>query len=131
MKMEYPDGATPLDPDEMEGLKFKHVTTRGELDQLEQANIQNGLVWLSRSREKDILSEVFICKLHEQLFGEVWQWVGSFRRTGKNIGVDPLTISVELRMLLDDMRYWAEHDTYSEMEAAIWPAAGLVDTHLS
>ncbi|RLB98277.1 MAG: cell filamentation protein Fic, partial [Deltaproteobacteria bacterium] len=22
-----PDGATPLDPDEMEGLIFKHVTT--------------------------------------------------------------------------------------------------------
>ncbi|PCJ61505.1 MAG: cell filamentation protein Fic [Rhodospirillaceae bacterium] len=119
MKMDYPEGATPLDPDEMEGLKFKHVTTRGELDQLEQANIQNGLVWLSHSREKDILSEAFVRKLHEQLFGEVWKWAGSFRRTGKNIGVDPLAISVELRTLLDDMRYWAEHDTYPEMEAAI------------
>jgi hypothetical protein len=30
--MEYPDGATPLDPNELGGLKFKHVTTRGELD---------------------------------------------------------------------------------------------------
>jgi len=119
MKMDYPEGATPLDPDEMEGLKFKHVTTRGELDQLEQANIQNGLVWLSRSREKDILSEAFVCKLHEQLFGEVWEWAGSFRRTGKNIGVDPLTIGVDLRVLLDDMRYWAENDTYPEMEAAV------------
>jgi hypothetical protein len=29
-----PDGATPLDPDEVEGLKFKHVTTHGELDSL-------------------------------------------------------------------------------------------------
>jgi hypothetical protein len=36
----YPEGATALDPDEMEGLKFKHVTTREELDHLEQANIQ-------------------------------------------------------------------------------------------
>ena len=34
-----PDGATPLDPDEKEGLRFAHITTRGELDQLEQANI--------------------------------------------------------------------------------------------
>ncbi|MCP3673857.1 MAG: cell filamentation protein Fic, partial [Gammaproteobacteria bacterium] len=32
---DYPDGATPLEPDELEGLRFKHVTTRGELDQLE------------------------------------------------------------------------------------------------
>ena len=36
--MEYPDGATPLDPDELGGLKFKHITTREELDELEQAN---------------------------------------------------------------------------------------------
>ncbi|MCA8892609.1 MAG: hypothetical protein KDA56_12485, partial [Hyphomonas sp.] len=41
-----PDGATPLDPDELEGLRFDHITTRGELDELEQANIQTGLLWL-------------------------------------------------------------------------------------
>ena len=35
-----PEGATPLDPDEREGLKHKHITTRGELNELEQANIQ-------------------------------------------------------------------------------------------
>lgn len=35
-----PDGATPLDPDEREGLRFRHVRTRGELNELEQANIQ-------------------------------------------------------------------------------------------
>lgn len=119
MKMDYPDNATPLGPDEMEGLKFKHMTTKGELDHLEQANIQNGLVWLGRSREKDILTESFICKLHQQLFGEVWRWAGTFRRTGKNIGVDPLEISVQLQVLLDDMRYWIEHGTYAPMEAAI------------
>ena len=34
MRIEYPEGATPLDPDEMEGLIFKHVTTRGKLDHL-------------------------------------------------------------------------------------------------
>ncbi len=42
MEMDYPEGATPLDPDEMEGLKFPHIETRGELDQLEQQNIQDG-----------------------------------------------------------------------------------------
>ena len=33
--MDYPEGATPLDPDEMLGIKFPHITTRGELDQME------------------------------------------------------------------------------------------------
>lgn len=41
--MDYPAGATPLDPDELDGLKYKHVTTRGELDELEQVNIEDGL----------------------------------------------------------------------------------------
>lgn len=39
MTFAEPDGATPLDPDELQGLKFPHVTTRSELDELEQANI--------------------------------------------------------------------------------------------
>lgn len=40
MNLTEPEGATPLDPDECEGLKFRHITTREELDELEQANIE-------------------------------------------------------------------------------------------
>lgn len=116
--MDYPEGATPLDPDEMEGLKFKHITTRGELDELEQVNIQSGLLWLSRLRRRDVLTDDFAVTLHKRLFGDVWSWAGTFRRTGKNIGVDPIHISVELRTLMDDARYWAEHGTYDPVEAA-------------
>lgn len=119
MMMEYPEGATPLDPDEMEGLKFKHVTTRGELDHLEQANIQSGMSWMQKNRRSDILSEEYVHDLHKRLFGEVWNWAGTFRRTGKNIGIDPLNIGVDLRTLLDDARYWLEHETYVPQEAAI------------
>lgn len=117
--IEYPEGATPLDPDEIEGVKFKHITTRGELDHLEQGNIQMGLGWLSRSRNPDILSEEFVRKLHKRLFGDVWKWAGKFRTTGKNIGVDPAQIGVQLRMLLDDVKYWIDNDTYSAEEIAI------------
>lgn len=113
-----PEGATPLDPGEREGLKPKHVTTRGQLDELEQANIQAGLRWLARSRRKDVLSDEFLRALHKRLFGEVWAWAGSYRRTEKNIGIDPLQIGVQLRMLADDARYWAEHETYPPLEAA-------------
>ena len=58
------EGATPLDPDEREGLKYKHVTTRGEVDELEQANIETGLAWLSRRRKTDILTKQFVRELH-------------------------------------------------------------------
>ena len=106
---EYPEGATPLDPDEIEGLKFKHVTTRGELDHLEQANIQSGLEWMKKSRRIDILTENYVCELHKRLFGEVWLWAGTFRRSEKNIGIESFQIAIELRKLLDDTRYWLEH----------------------
>lgn len=115
---EYPAGATPLDVDELAGLKFKHITTRGELDELEQANIQSGLLWLSRLRHNDVLTDAFALMLHKRLFGDVWSWAGTFRRTGKNIGIDPIHIGVELRTLLDDARYWAAHGTFDPIEAA-------------
>jgi Fic-DOC domain mobile mystery protein B len=116
--MDSPDGATPLDPDEMEGLRFSHVSTRGELDQLEQANIVDGMVWLKKQKGSDVLTEGFVCDLHKQLFGAVWKWAGSFRRTEKNIGVDPIQISIQLRQLFDDARFWIENDTYPPKELA-------------
>jgi fido (protein-threonine AMPylation protein) len=79
----YPDGATPLDALEIEGLRLKHIVTRSELDRWEQENIQDAKFWLDRRRKGSILNEQFICKLHEKMFGKVWKWAGEFRRTEK------------------------------------------------
>lgn len=128
--MEYPDGATLLDPDELEGLRFKHIETRGELNQLEQQNIQDGLRWLDRQKKTDnILSDSFVRRLHKQLFGEVWIWAGTFRLSEKNLGVDPIHISVELRNLLDDSSYWIEHNTFAVLEFAARFHHRLVQIH--
>lgn len=113
------DGSTPLDPDEKEGLRFKHVTTREQLDHLEQANIESGLRWLGRHKSTDILNEAFVRELHKKLFGDVWTWAGMFRRTEKNIGIDPTQIAIQLRILLDDAQYWASHKTWSPIEACL------------
>ena len=125
-----PDGSTPLDPDEMEGLLHKHVTTRGELDQLEQANIVEGMNWLKKQKNPDVLTEGFACELHKRLFGKVWRWAGSFRRTEKNIGIDPVQIAIQLRQLLDDARFWIENGTYSPKELAARFHHKLVYIHL-
>ncbi len=113
-----PEGATPLVPDERQGLRFAHITTRGELDELEQANIEQGLEWISRRRTGDIFDDAFVRKLHKRLFGDVWAWAGKYRLTRKNIGIDPYRISMHLRMLLDDARHWADHSVYPPLEAA-------------
>ncbi len=112
-----PEGATPLGPDDLVGLKFKHVRTRDELNELEQANVSNAQIWLDVRRKSDILTEEFTLKLHRRLFGEVWSWAGEFRKRETNIGIDPLHVPVQLRMLLDDARYWVKNKTYRPLEA--------------
>ena len=124
-----PDGATPLDPDERHGLRFAHVTTRGELDELEQANIEQGLAWIARRRGGSIFDDRFVRTLHKRLFGDVWAWAGTYRRTEKTIGIDPLHIPVQLRMLLDDARYWAKNSVYRPLEAAARFHHRMVQVH--
>jgi len=129
IELEYPEGATPLDPNELGGLKYKHITTQGELNELEQANITSGLRWLTRMRRKDILTDDFAVELHRRLFGDVWAWAGKFRKTGKNIGVDPVQIGVQLHGAMEDAQYWADHGTYQPVEAAARLHHRLVFVH--
>lgn len=126
----YPSGATPLDANEIEGLKLGHITTREELNRFEQDNINEALQWLKSRRKSDILTEKFVKALHKKMFGKVWRWAGSFRKSGKNIGVDWPQISAQLHTLLQDVRYWIEHKTYSEDEIAVRFHHRLVWIHL-
>lgn len=124
MTNELPYGVTPIDPDEAEGLLQTHVSSRQELDELEEANIQAGLEWAQRRavlgrRPVDALTEEFLYELHKQMFGAVWAWAGKVRTTDKNIGVDKFVIRVEVRKLVDDARYWRENGTYRPDELAI------------
>jgi len=109
---------TPLDLDEMAGLKLPHISTRQQLDQFEQINIQEGLRWAYQQANPVLLTEHFIKKLHHNMFGNVWKWAGHFRNTGKTIGIDPLHIGTELRKLLDDTVFWIEKATYPVDEIA-------------
>src|SRR3989338_442788 len=130
VQFEYPNGATPIDPDEMEGLKIKHITTRDELNRFEQDNINEAMQWLKTRRKGDILTEKFVKILHQKMFGKVWKWAGTFRKSGKNIGVDWHKISTELHALLQDVRYWIEHKTYPADEIAVRFHHRLVWIHL-
>jgi fido (protein-threonine AMPylation protein) len=87
-ELHEPAGATPLTPDELLGLKAKHIATRGELNELESENIIAGLTWLDRRPKSfDLLTDAAVREIHKRLFGEIWGWAGIFRLTDKNIGV--------------------------------------------
>lgn len=127
---DLPKGATPLDPDEMEELKIKTITNRSELDRWEQQNIGDAMSWLdTRKNKSEILNEDFVKRLHEKMFGKVWEWAGSFRKTDKNIGVDKYRIGIELKNLLDDTQYWIDNKTYESDEIALRFHHRLVQIH--
>ena len=129
VNLDYPPGATPLDADELASLIPGHITTQGELNEWEQLNILQGDTWAHKQQRKDLLDEAFLRQLHRRMFGETWRWAGEFRRSDKNIGVDWLKIGVELRQLLDDVRFQIEHTSYPPDEIAVRFHHRLVSIH--
>ncbi|MBV9463564.1 MAG: mobile mystery protein B [Verrucomicrobiae bacterium] len=119
MTFQYPEGATPLDLNEIDGLRLSHIATREELNRFEQENILEAIEWLGRRRSKsDVLDPAFLCELHRRMFHRVWKWAGKYRKTEKNLGVPAWQISVEMKNLCDDVRAWIEHKTYEADEIA-------------
>ncbi len=116
MRLIFPDGATPLDPDEMAGLKIQSITTRPELDRWEQENILAAVEWTETGWIGEILSEDFVRKLHRRMFDRVWKWAGTYRHSDKNIGVAWETIPEEIAKLLGDTRYWIDEKTMPDDE---------------
>lgn len=131
LKLEYINGQTPLNEDEKDGLLIKTISTRGELDEFEQKNIEIAIEWSIGRKFKleNILKESFILNIHMRMFGNVWKWAGKYRTSNKNLGVDKYQIPFELRNLLNDCKYWVEHNTYGSDELAIRFKHRLVSIH--
>lgn len=127
--LEYVPGATPLDEEELAGLIPDHVTSRVQLNELEQANILSAEAWTNKVRIKRVTDREFLLRLHKQMFGSVWQWAGKFRLTEKNIGVAPNQIAVMLLNLCRDVDTWVEHKTYLPDEIAVRFHHRLVAIH--
>lgn len=121
LELKYISGQTPLDEDEKLGLKINSITTQGELDEFEQLNIEKAVEWTIHTNLKPerILTEKFIRDMHKRMYSDVWKWAGEFRRTNKNIGIEWSQIGIELKMLIDDTKYWIENNTYEPEEIAI------------
>ncbi|MBC8365933.1 mobile mystery protein B [bacterium] len=122
-------GQTALDPNEIDGLIPSHIMTRAELDRLEHDNIVDALDWLDRRKPKDVLDELFLRRLHQRMFGEVWRWAGSYRQSDKNLGITFHQIPVQVSQLLDNVKYWLEQQTYPPDEIAVRFHHHLVSIH--
>lgn len=131
LDLEYGYGQTPLDEEEKEGLKILTITTRGELNEFEQQNIEQAVLWILKKNFKPeiIFSEAFVREVHKRMYNNVWTWAGDFRKTDKNIGIDKWQISTALKNLLDDAKYWYDNKTFSFDEIAIRFKHRIVSIH--
>lgn len=114
------DGTTPLGPDELAGLRLTWVTSRGQLLEQEAKGMQQ--VTLDHLRRvpslPTMLDDVWVRRLHARIFGHVWTWAGTYRRSGKSIGIDWAQVPVAVRNLVADAAVWFEHDDDVDRAAA-------------
>ena len=125
-------GATPLDAEQIKGLRLPFITTQGELNRQEQANILRGRRWAQGARSAvmpGMLSHEFVDELHRRMYGDVWAWAGRQRKTDTNIGVSFTQIGVALRELFDDAKCWLDVKTYEPVEFAVRLHHRLVAIH--
>lgn len=126
-----PSGATPLEPDDLEGLIPSDVATRGDLDRAELENIVEARTWaFGRRWDPERLLRVEVLRdLHRRMFRDVWRWAGELRRRETSIGVAPEMVAVELRVLVDDAAFWLANGTYDPDEAVLRFHHRLVQVH--
>ena len=101
-----------MTPDVHTGLIPTWVATRDDLNAVEQANIAAVILRLRRRRLTTavVLDELFVRGPHTSMFGDVWSWAGTYRTTERNIGVDPRSIVIGVRNLVDDAAGWMPPD---------------------
>ena len=128
-----PSGATPLEPEDLEGLIPDFVATRADLNVVEFENITKALPWaLQQSRtlgSEGVLAYGFMMELHRRMFGDVWTWAGMPRRRETNIGVAPQLVPSQSMQTLDDAKYWHTEKVFEPDELAARIHCRLVSVH--
>lgn len=128
-----PEGATPIEAEDLEGLIPLFVATRADLNQVEYENIAKALPWAEQQARRlgplRLLDYPFLFALHQRMFGDVWTWAGTKRRRETNVGVTPHQILAQVKQALDDARVWHEQDLFSVDERAARIHYRLVSVH--
>lgn len=116
------DGRTPL-PDEWKKdlvPKLMHLKIVSELDEVEEENIIEALIWLDDCKD-DGLDWMFWFKLHKKMFNQVWTWAGEFR--DRELANDdfnhPGYIKENIKKLEGDLKFWLSHEAKMDQQEAM------------
>ncbi len=107
MKFHVPDGATPID--DTTDLLVPGITTIQNLNAVEAENILEALgQHLSARKNADglWLDELFLRRVHRDMFAKVWRWAGRYRDHELNIGVPAHRVREEIGKLVGDVHFW-------------------------
>ncbi len=115
------DDATPLD--DISGLKLSKNKSYSlkEVYEAEALNIANATIkYLSATptKKEAPFSYNWMMDLHEEMFGNVWDWAGKLRKIELSIGIKAYLVPMELKNLCDDISYWNKNKTYDIFETA-------------
>lgn len=109
--------------DDISGLKLditKQYTLK-DIYKYEAKNIQKAtLKYMLDKPNKKVapFSFEWLLQLHYEMFGDVWDWAGKIRQVELSIGVKAYLVSTELKMLVDDFKYWEENKSFDVIEIA-------------
>lgn len=117
---EDPPGATPLEPDDQEGLIPTWIATRDDLNKAEQQNIAMAMVWLRARRwTMGDLTQGWLKDLHRRMFDSVWVWAGLYRRADTNLGIAWFEVPAAVEQLIQDLGTQSSIRAWSADEIAI------------
>ncbi len=100
-------GETPIE--DISGLLVKSITLRSELDTEEAGNIlEAALAYFTGKLTRAIapFDYAWALRLHKEMFGKVWSWAGTLRKSDTNIGVPYHRIEQLLYQLMENLPYW-------------------------
>jgi len=119
IEFDYAPGATPLDAQDAAALKASHVTTRGQVDELEFENVAAGMQWAYGRKGDDALNFDYMLELHRRMFGDTWTWAGKVRaKPTLPVGAPPGRIRPDIADLCADVVVQLKDGAWSIEEIA-------------
>ena len=128
---EHVEDSTPLTHEERCDL-IPDLTTREELNEWELQNIVVARSWALAPQNlvrQNSMTESYVRDLHTRMFDHTWKWAGRYRTTEKNIGIPHYLVRETLALLLGDVQFWLENETYEPDEIAVRLHHRLVFIH--
>ncbi len=121
MKFEVPEGATPIL--DASGLMPEGILTYADLCTAEAENILQAMdIHLKRRKNpgRAWFAEDYIRRVHRDMFKDVWEWAGQYRKAQTNVEIPTHMIREEIAKLCQDVASWnSQKSPMSVLERAV------------